>query len=348
MTSSLRKILHQSHSTISRLKGWILFSLYLHSFSPGNSLVPYMRNFIHNAIVESSKERQEYEDSLVQSIEEYESKEHARIATWGDRFGINDPNQAYQAYRQMKDVIKHHFDGYLFKTDEYKMSELEINLDALESVTKIAAYCGKLLDNVERNYQMGIKTMETTLDKQVVFAVISRMTIQMDVVLTTGSIYRIPLRFGDMETPFYLLHVLYGRLVATSTDKEKIDMGLKCEYDEFSRMSEDEQKDILQSVFRGFAFYNLPGGKDDNIDLLEMPVQPSESTIIDFSADMFWDILIENRDSLPNIADYDMPVQSRTRMLATMLGIPEDMTFLKAIGFSTKDKKNTLLFFFKI
>ena len=197
-TSSLRRILHQSHSTISRLKGWLLFSLYLHSFSPGNSLLPYLRNFIHNTIEEGHKERQEYEESLINSINEYESKEQARIATWGDRFGINDPNQAYQAYRQMKDVVKNQFDGYLFKTAEYKMSELEVNLDALESITKIAGYCGKLLSGIELKYQKGVKTMEAILDRQLVFSVLSRLTIQVDIVLTTGSVYSVPVRFGDM------------------------------------------------------------------------------------------------------------------------------------------------------
>ena len=78
------------------------------------------------------------------------------------------------------------------------MSELEVNLDALESITKIAGYCGKLLSGIELKYQKGVKTMEAILDRQLVFSVLSRLTIQVDVVLTTGSVYSVPVRFGDM------------------------------------------------------------------------------------------------------------------------------------------------------
>ena len=78
----------------------------------------------------------------------------------------------------------------------------------------------------------------------------------------TGSVYRIPIRFGDIQTPSALLSVLYSRLVVCPADEpgksnqESEGIERESEYIKFRSMSKEDQMEVLMEVFRGYAFYS--------------------------------------------------------------------------------------------
>jgi hypothetical protein len=71
---------------------------------------------------------------------------------------------------------------------------------------------------------------------------------------------------------------------------------------QYNILSNADKVDIMLSVFRGFAFYNLHGSEDyssfssashfsSNIDLLHIPVQPNEADLMDWKTDFLWDTI---------------------------------------------------------
>jgi len=80
--------------------------------------------------------------------------------------------------------------------------------------------------------------------------------VTIEVVLMTGAVYHIPVRFGDMDTPFGVLSLLYVRMVACESDQEVEEQGGTTERFEYRNLTSEQKTDVLLSVFRGFVFYS--------------------------------------------------------------------------------------------
>lgn len=281
---------------MSRCRGWMLLSLYLHSFAPANTLLPYLRNFIYKTVESSAEEMKEYEKALAAAIKKYEDY----LSRAEDLEGLDHVNQLYagiQNFRNNLKNIKNEFSMYGYDT---KRSEIEMNLDGLRSINRIAVYCSKLIGHIEQKYQVAHRVTDIVVDEAIIHNILSRSVVVVDVILMTGSVYRVPIRFGDVITPFGLLSTIYSRLTSSNVDEERELFGGTSEFLEFRSMSLEEKQEVLLAAFRGFSFYNA-GSASENIDLLEIPVQPEESTRLMWTSDLYWDILMENHSLISDI-----------------------------------------------
>ena len=80
--------------------------------------------------------------------------------------------------------------------------------------------------------------------------------VTVEVVLMTGAVYQIPVRFGDMDNLFGLLSLLYVRMVSSEADLEQEERGGRTERLAYRYLTSEQKTDLLLTVFRGFAFYN--------------------------------------------------------------------------------------------
>ena len=110
---------------LGRLRGWLIFSIYLHAFAPTKSLLPYLRNFIvHAAAIEAALMQESM--AKVQAAHEKLLEDSALdLTTKGLGGGDSEADKR-------------------FKRKVARQEELE----ARSSITKIAAYCLKLLSGI--------------------------------------------------------------------------------------------------------------------------------------------------------------------------------------------------------
>lgn len=116
-----------------------------------------------------------------------------------------------------------------------------------------------------------------------------------------------------------MLTVLYTRLVSSSSDEEKAALGLSSELHAFHKLSQYDKTNVLLTAFRGFALYSC-GLPSDNIDLLDIPVQPDELELVDWHADFFWDILLEHQQQLYDRSFQHKRSQSAFDVMASFIG----------------------------
>ena len=103
--------------------------------------------------------------------------------------GIDDPNQLYSAIQTARNIAKQWRNSFVIYRTEYRKSELENNLDALSSISRIASYCTRLIGTIEQKFQRGatkrMSIMENPIDKSIVFNIISRVVVHVEIILMT-------------------------------------------------------------------------------------------------------------------------------------------------------------------
>jgi hypothetical protein len=193
-------------------------------------------------------------------------------------------------------------DNFSKDVDEFEVKrKLEIKLarheelEARTALTKIALYCLKLICRLDKTE---IEDSEMSLDsrggqaqaqmvRNVCAAVIGRAPLTFEVVLLTGSEYRFTVKYGDIDTPYSILPILYGRLVGSQDE-------LRHMMDKYNLKSKHRGplawQDWLMKQFRGFAFYSIDA--DKSVDtLLDIPVQAEESALCPWHNDILWNLV---------------------------------------------------------
>lgn len=343
--------------THSRLHGWCLFTLFLHSFPMTFDLIPFLKNFISFA----------------------GGSEAAKLSFASNKT-INDPSVSFLTGDRERGI-----DGLNdLEAEQIQSSQdLIIEADALDFIVQLASYCTKLINKIEqsfisknssspdrattafvtsndsqdmaatyRNMNMSSKdigamqrrdpsikgdisqvvsrsesdgmicTMKFhTPTLEVVSRVLNRLSINFEVLLMTGSLYRFEVRYGEIDTPLSILSLLFNRIIGGGRVLKSFSeyYGLKKNLSK----SPNVWTDFLLKQFRGMMFY-LDEGSDnifgershdnENVsvgirgggrglptsELKDIPIQVDDIHRVDWDHDFVWDLLLA---SVPILQD---------------------------------------------
>ena len=274
------KQLNKNPKAISRYYAWCMFSIYLNCFPPSFGLLPYLKNYIAEALVFESKQR--------------------KSSGGGNHGGRN------------LQTVRRRFSVARSTVDRDEESELSLG------TTKLIAYCTKLLNNIERTYARGMESVVYLPTNRALAEFLNSAVLEFEIVVMTGSVYRICLTPSDIDSPLSLLYALYKQLVTGMDAPTQADYGAY-----FAEPATLEKKkattpgngpptaaadsitstsvtDVLLRTFRGFSLYRAEGDGGFAGELsLQRHKSLSESAVFD---------VVEDLDELPaNPANGDVP-----------------------------------------
>ncbi len=244
----------------SRNKGWLLFSLYLHAFPPSRLLSPYLKNFItfasaSEAVTPSDMQRAHKNSNIGDSKDLKANLKN----TDKDKDDKSQEKEAIDAYRQEQDIKAHivRIASYCLRilsmldsqTGPLEEADQSYESDDDEGFSSKTVIKNHLTEIYNHRYAIGIS-------RQLTGCILGGVTVSFDVVLMTGSVHHFTVDYGDIDTVFSILPHLYTRLVGTANLKSISGS------DAFPARSskQNEWKNWLLQVFRGFAFYELEVG----------------------------------------------------------------------------------------
>ena len=296
----LCKQIRANPSAISRLRGWLLLSLYLHAFPPSAVLLPHLRHWL----------------SFTSAVE---------VASAGADASIAQTSQV-QLQAQVLADAQYKYELKLFESltgDHLRATKHSLRETRL-ACTRLARYCVKVFSNVEAaaktsdaaSNNADISTsygglFARAIDRDTAACVLGRANLSLQTVLLTGSIYKHSGRYGDgtLDTPMSLFSSVYKRLVGGPPGLAAVEASeaFRRGSDSASMSATALWDEWLLQQFRGFSFYVLASvgdtadlpGKDiksahfnsTGYRMSQLPVQADESLLLPNSIDLQWALL---------------------------------------------------------
>lgn len=304
----LIKQLTENPDRRSWVRGWLLLSIYLHSFAPSFDALPYIRNYVDVSLETATAEVHALATAAL-------SEEPAAVDSSPTK------NAAAAAARS-------------------KVSEED--LTAMRYCSKVMAYCSILLNRLEimlhnnkatnmdssgapllfkpivastsAHFETeNVSVLTPDLNSAMVDRVYDQKGMDFEIALMTGSVLKFTLPYGQCSTPFSLLSYLYDKLLPEDAffesthhtfQQEEALAAQEAENNASSAVTTAVASSYLSpemkvhrvlSLFRGFALYSLKetdyDAEGSDIDLQKIPVQPDYSQCIDWTKDLQWDLL---------------------------------------------------------
>ena len=111
------------------------------------------------------------------------------------------------------------------------------------------------------------------------------------ITLMTGSEYEFCVKYGEIDTPYSLLPMLYGRLLGGDAELRHIVETYKLRSRHRGGLAQAWQ-DWLLTLFRGTAFYIVGEGEEEQMSSLhDLPVQPEDGVMCEWDADILWQLI---------------------------------------------------------
>ena len=258
--------------TLGRLRGWLLFSVYLHAFAPTKALMPYLRNFIAHAAA--------MEATLMQ-----ESMQKVQIAH--ESLQEEGANVDYTLKSQVQEEADRRFKRKIARQEE---------LEARASITKVASYCLKLLAGIQMRDSHDVVPSRVEIGRSLCASVIGRAKVSFKITLLTGSEYTFCVKYGEIDTPYSLLPMLYGRMIGGDAELRYIVETYHLRSKHHGGLAQAWQ-DWLLTLFRGTAFYMLQAeGEGEEVSggldsLHDIPVQADDALMCEWTHDVLWDLV---------------------------------------------------------
>lgn len=259
----LCKQLRGNPSPQSCEKGWLLFSLYLHFFSPSTSLLFRLVHFVASAIQGAQKGDEGC--TIADPVVVEEISVGSAVSGGGDK-------KASNKLRKHKKRVA--------------------NDDGIVPVT--VRYCAYLLGNMEQmvaatgqvrgkeasaahDVPVSVKSfVPRTLSREIIALALCQDAIDVDIWLMTGSCHRLKIRYGDIFSPFFLLPIIYHSIMdPISANKAP-----------HSSMGGRISHAACRYLFHGFGFFR----EDESSfsDMQEVNVQPDFRSFISWDTDFIW------------------------------------------------------------
>jgi hypothetical protein len=259
----LLKQLNRNTKFASRLRGWSLLILYLHSFPPSQPFIPYLRAFIA---------QQQTQDLLTNT--------GVSLSAGGTiTAGLSTTRRARDLSLLSKSTDIEEIQG--------------------STISTVVSYAKKVLvwTEYETLSSDGFHSDISMIDAALVADIIKRTPMQVEVSVLTGSVYQFTISFGEIDSLFSLLGLLLLKLVgprysSATLLKSGMDGGTSSSTEKPTAVT---QTDLLTRLFRGFWFYSSDS-IDNSHDTQALPVQPDEPSVMQWSHDFIWDMLQNNSD----------------------------------------------------
>lgn len=309
------KQLTSNPSDQSLIRGWILLTLYFHTFPPSKDSLGYLQHFVTSSISELQQKREAIKTDTGVPKDDDDG---------------NDKNQFNaEEFRIQKDLMLRrnkyllHLTGYC----DFLLRTLEVYY--LRDHASLIARTKREENLSLRPYP--VFPSNSVISKDMVELAFEQNPIEIEVVLMTGSIIRLNISYGQFYSPYTLLQFLFERIVAIDEynsvfdtyvdiyeeaqgsnvvevlDAVKQDATVNAATDKTLTSRQKESEDVktnrLQSLFRGFGLYctdesDLNDAKS-MVDLQKIPVQPKSDRWIDWTYDLQWDLLLNNAQNVP-------------------------------------------------
>jgi hypothetical protein len=301
----LCKQLTGNPSSSSRLQGWCLFSIYLHSFPMSYDLIPYLKNFISYAAGA---------ESATISITSARATSPASADA-----AVDSPTDQVADAEVIDSIVQ--IASYCTKL----LNKIEQGFVTNSSTTNPSGVASASAS------AMVSTTIFTPLSSSVITRILSRQSVSFEVLLMTGSLYRFEVRYGEVDTPLTILSMLYTRMIGGGRVLKALSeyYGLRRNVSK----SPNLWMDFLLKQFRGMMFY-LDEGSDiksfgmkssvtNTMD--ELPGQADDMHRLEWNHDFIWDLFLAT--NLPRSGSIDQygnpeersPADTRVRRLSQIM-----------------------------
>jgi hypothetical protein len=263
-------------------QGWKIMSLYLHYFAPSEHFLPYLQNYIRTALKKCIFGRRLIQLPLASGV-------HAEVTDpqHEDYENIDDGLIIYNLLNyciQLLAVIE-----MSYRTAKNSTSQQPASLTPLNSTSNAgSSFVPKKLHR-----------------RDVEFVLVPKTSTFVEVILMTGSKYRMSCQYGELTNPVSLALQTYLRYTGLSFSQ--LFDALRRKKAHICADSEACDSTLLRSfttsLFRGFGVYfhtNVDPDDEGEVvdvdtevvsDMQRIPVQPEERQFIDYKYDLVWDIM---------------------------------------------------------
>jgi hypothetical protein len=317
----LVKQLTDNPSKRSWVRGWLLMSIYLHSFPPSLDAVPYLRNYVEVSVQAVATEL----SALLRTLQVEDAAQsgagsalksspvHAQTAVGGGGVsGVSD-----------EDVAALKYCSRVMSYCSTLVSRVEILLHnekaARQENAATPVLYKPLVASTSATYARENRNeLAPNLSAPLVERAYEQKGLDFEIALMTGSVIKFSLPYGQCSTPFSLLQYLYDKLLPEDAYFERTDYSFQQSEEALgsdaattdavsgitagtgsggtsSYLSPEMKAHRVLSLFRGFALYSLQESEynDDrtDIDLHRLPVQPDHTQCLDWTKDLQWDLL---------------------------------------------------------
>lgn len=270
----LLKQLNRNTKHTSRFRGWSLLIVYLHSFPPSQPFLPYLRTFI-------SQQSADQQQQLLAANTSTLSSTAAVVASPTNR---RNRETTFLIPSKTSDV------------EDSQQSELSVVTSYAKKVIIWTEYESLATDGFQSDISM--------IDVALVTDIIRRSPVQIEISVLTGSVYQFSICFGDIDSLFSLLGLLLLKMVGPGYSHAvllKSGMDSSDAQNHLSPLKGSEKlatrQDLISKLFRGFWFYSSDS-IDGFYDTQSLPVQPDETSVMQWQHDFLWDLLQNNSDRL--------------------------------------------------
>eukprot|EP01038_Epipyxis_sp_PR26KG_P004521 gene4521-6386_t len=206
----LAKQLTNNPSSESTQRGWLLMTLFAHILQPSIHAQPYILNFLASAL-----QKFEYEWFLMSNHYKQHSTTHHE--------------QPDQGVTEVELLIKRN----LVKLSSYALKVfsnmiIEENSTEMKQRRQTALFSTVPLPNTQQ------ATIETNsyryfhkhINNSMISHIFEQQSIEIEILILSGSIFRTTIPYGQIDTAYSLLEILYDRLVESidEQDKDRINM----------------------------------------------------------------------------------------------------------------------------
>jgi hypothetical protein len=258
----LCKQLNVNPDSMSRRRGWRLMVLYLHAFHPSAKIMPYILSFFHSSLLD---EERHLDEALGNAGKDTSvSRQKGMFSR-----GVTE-NELAAARREALAAV----------------DVLSVNVQGIAYALRLLqrARAAYLNDETVAAYEKDVLNDGLHANLPLLKAVLVNRIVSFEVVLMTGSIYRIECRVLDCATLLECLSMVYMRMLgaraANELDPDDVDkdgqrleqayMGmfplvpsgrlfsLSSAQQDFASLTSAERAELLSTVFRGCVFTECP------------------------------------------------------------------------------------------
>jgi hypothetical protein len=300
----------------SWVRGWLLMTLYLHSFAPSVEALPYVRNYVEVSL-----------KSVVNDVHTLVSRAlHEQTQGGGDASPTKVPTSAASVVGSVteEDISATKYCSKVISYCSSLLSRMEImlhnNKAAYHDSTGSPLLYKPIVASTSANFEMeNTSELAPNLSAPLIERAYEQKGLDFEIALMTGSVIKFSVPYGQCSTPFSFLQYLYDKLLPEDAYFERTHHTFQQSEDAIadvrsdrggtnaaaqfaaapalgsSYLSPEMKAHRVMALFRGFALYSLQesdyNDERTDIDMQRVPVQPDYSQCMDWTKDLQWDLL---------------------------------------------------------
>ena len=285
----------------SYIRGWLLFSIYLHTFTPTIDALPYIKHYINTC--------------LHNIISELYNTTNTNTTSNNN----NDHNLTLSEETRVSNKYAYHIIHYC----SLLISKLEIYIHntttTLYNTTGQPDILKPVVPSTAIQYIHNNQSILTSLNTTLIYHIYEQKPLDIEIALMTGTIVKFSIPYGQCSTVYSLLCYLYDYLLPHDAYYEKYNYNYEQHYDDTTNNnttttnttnnstnfhSPQSKKHRILNLFKGYNLYKVQesdfNANRSELDLINIPVQANYSNNIDTTHDIQLDLLFLHHNNNNN------------------------------------------------